>query len=145
MKLHFEADPITGDLDEPIKKGWYRLEIGEAEIKPYSGIEGVYICITFRIIGDLYNGLEVQEILHPVHPSSEKAKRFGRKRLNEICHVIGIKGFEDTEELQGRILYGLVATSTQRASYGRPCILLYQREVDPWEKERQREEYERDE
>ncbi len=96
---NFDADAVDDVPDfEPIPAGSYTAVITESEFKPTKSGDGSYLELKFQVIEGEHQNRFLWSRLNLKNPS-EKAVKFARAQLGQLCRAVGVPRPADTQEL----------------------------------------------
>ena len=110
MQFAFDATKVevkeqSGDFD-PIPQGNHQMEVFDSEIHS-SDTGSVGIKLQYRITGESFNNRRVFDYINLVKKNGDQ-NEIGNQQVAQLCNAIGIDGFKDTAELQGKTFTGYV-------------------------------------
>jgi hypothetical protein len=91
---HFEFDSDTEEGSQPyelLKKGKYEAQAIDASVGFTKNGLGTFLKLTLEIQGGEYAGRQLFPMLLLDH-ESEKAKKFGRQKIKDLCVACGLTG-----------------------------------------------------
>jgi len=97
MRYHFDV------TDSNLPSGVYNGRISSAEIKVCSRNPGEYLQVNIEIIDGNYKGRFVVERFNIVNENPATVQ-ISKKILSKLCKAVGLKSFDDTDELVGKDL-----------------------------------------
>ena len=105
MQYNFNANSV--DVSEKFLKlsdGWHPVMIDRAEIKPNKNGTGMNLVLLFSVIGNGKTaGMKVPQWLCIEHTNAD-CQRIAAINLALICKAIGIESFNDSDQLEQKML-----------------------------------------
>jgi hypothetical protein len=111
----FNTAAVT-TTDDLIPAGRYNVEIVASDLVATKANDGHYIKLTFSILDGDYAGRYIWANLNVDNPNP-KAVEMAERDLKRICTALGVEEFENTEELHGQPLTGLVSIKPASGGY----------------------------
>lgn len=106
-RIGFDATTVAPQAptdSTPLPKGIYTAEITAPEVRDFKSGNGTGLSLEFTIIDpNAYANRKVWANLNIRH-TSEQAQQIGQAQLSALCHAVGIKVLEDSDQLFGKIL-----------------------------------------
>lgn len=96
-------DLPQSDSFEPLKPGWYTVQIEKAEVKPTKAGTGSYLNIQYKVNGPTSAGRVVFGTVTLRNPNPT-AEEIGRQNLGDLCRACGLIQIQDSDMLIGKNL-----------------------------------------
>ena len=107
----------SGSAMPPIPDGTYHALVMDSEIKvtkPDSTTPGQMIVLEWHIVGGPYDGRRIWQNYNVVCPTSEKAESIAKADMASATQAMGLKRYEDTDELHMQEIKITVSTEPEK-------------------------------
>ena len=126
----FDANDIPPRDFPPVPVGEYLVQAVESDLRPTKDGTGKYLRFALEVMAGQYVGRRIFDNIN-LENASQTAVDFGRRRLSQICHAVGVLQVRDSEQLHNRPMLADVAIEPAKGEFGdRNKILGYRPRAD---------------